>query len=85
MKRPSDGLGFELPLTREAIADYLGTTIETVSRQISSLWKAGVIDLTDARSVRVPNYLALLDAAGEDGGGGTIYSAPATRVVPAGD
>ncbi len=71
-KAPGDGLSFELPLTREAIADYLGLTIETVSRQITVLRKAGVIVLADARSIRVPNYLALLDAAGEDADGGMI-------------
>ena len=72
LKAPGDGLGFELPLTREAIADYLGLTIETVSRQITALRKAGVIELVDARNIRVPNYLALLDAAGDDADGGMI-------------
>ena len=67
-----DGLTFELPLTREAIADYLGLTIETVSRQITALRKAGVIEMVDSRHIRVPDFAALLDAAGEDGDGGTI-------------
>jgi CRP/FNR family transcriptional regulator len=65
-------LKFELPLTREAIADYLGLTIETVSRQITGLRKAGVIELADARSIRVPDYLTLLDVAGEDADGGMV-------------
>jgi CRP/FNR family transcriptional regulator len=69
---PDDGLSFELPLTREAIADYLGLTIETVSRQITGLRKAGVIDLADTRTIRVPDYMALLDVAGEDADGGMI-------------
>ena len=67
-----DGLQFELPLTREAIADYLGLTIETVSRQITALRKAGVIELVDSRQLRVPDFAALLDAAGEDADGGLI-------------
>ncbi|HSF95250.1 MAG TPA: Crp/Fnr family transcriptional regulator [Thermohalobaculum sp.] len=71
-QEPGDGLVFDLPLTREAIADYLGLTIETVSRQITGLRKAGVIELVDARRIAVPNYLALLDVAGEDADGGLI-------------
>ncbi len=63
---PGDGLAFQLPLSREAIADFLGLTIETVSRQITGLKKAGVIELIDARSLRVPDYAALLEAAGVD-------------------
>ena len=71
-KAPEDGLTFELPLTREAIADYLGMTIETVSRQMTGLRRAGVIDLLGVRHIRVPDYLVLLDVAGEDGDGGMI-------------
>jgi len=71
-KAPTDGLVFELPLTREAMADYLGLTIETVSRQITTLRKAGVIELVDARHLHVPNYAALLSVAGEDADGGMI-------------
>ena len=40
---------FELPLTREAMADYLGLTLETVSRQVSALKKDGVISLEGKR------------------------------------
>jgi CRP/FNR family transcriptional regulator len=62
----------ELPMTREAIADYLGTTMETVSRHLNSLHRAGVIDLVDARRIRVPDVLSLLDVAAEDADGGMI-------------
>ncbi|MEM1344059.1 MAG: Crp/Fnr family transcriptional regulator [Pseudomonadota bacterium] len=68
----ADGLCFELPLTREAMADYLGLTIETVSRQISHLKKAGVIRLIDIRTVQVPDFAVLLDVAGEDADGGMV-------------
>lgn len=71
-RAPEDGLTFQLPLGREAIGDYLGLTIETVSRQVTALKKAGVIDLIDARSIRVPDYAALLEAAGEDADSGPI-------------
>ena len=46
---------FELPLKRADIADFLGLTIETVSRQITKLRKAGVIHLENNRSVTVPD------------------------------
>lgn len=55
-----------LPITREAIADYLGLTIETVSRQFSALKKSGVIQLDGLRSVLAPDLDALRDEAGED-------------------
>jgi len=67
-----DGLRFTLPLTREAMSDYLGLTIETVSRQISALKKSGVIILEDSRHVHVPDFVALLDEAGDDSDGGYI-------------
>lgn len=54
-----------LPITREAIADYLGLTIETVSRQISALKKTNVIQLEGLRSVVAPDLAALREEAGE--------------------
>ena len=46
-----------LPLSRQQIADILGLTIETVSRQLTRLKKDGVIDLPARREV------IILDAA----------------------
>ncbi|MGM0586079.1 MAG: transcriptional regulator FnrL [Pseudomonadota bacterium] len=63
-REPLDGLLLELPLTREDMADFLGLTIETVSRQIGSLKKQGVIELIDARHLLVPDWDALVEAAG---------------------
>jgi CRP/FNR family transcriptional regulator, anaerobic regulatory protein len=58
-----DGLiQFELPLKRADIADFLGLTIETVSRQITKLRKAGVIELENNRLVVVPDLVALREA-----------------------
>ena len=50
---------FVLPLSRAQIADVLGLTIETVSRQMTRLRSAGVIDLPTTRSIRVLNEIAL--------------------------
>jgi CRP/FNR family transcriptional regulator len=55
---------FDIPLTRADIADFLGLTIETVSRQITRLRKAGVIDLEGTRLVVIRNAAALEAAAG---------------------
>ena len=43
----------QLPLSRQQIADILGLTIETVSRQLSELKRRGVIALAGRRGVRV--------------------------------
>ncbi len=42
-----------LPMTRSDIADYLGLTIETVSRTFSGLKKKGLIELQDTTHVHL--------------------------------
>ena len=63
---------FDLPLTREAMADYLGLTLETVSRQISALKRDGVIQLEGKRHVTVPDIERLMEEAGDDADGGVF-------------
>lgn len=63
---------FDLPLTREAMADYLGLTLETVSRQMSALKRDGVIHLEGKRHVTVPDIGKLLEEAGDDTDGGLM-------------
>ncbi|WP_212524883.1 transcriptional regulator FnrL [Actibacterium sp. MT2.3-13A] len=63
---------FDLPLTREAMADYLGLTLETVSRQISALKRDGVIELEGKRHVTVPDFERLMDETGDDSDGGVF-------------
>lgn len=65
-------VAFDLPLTREAMADYLGLTLETVSRQMSSLKKDGVIELEGKRRVIVPDFESLMDETGDDADGGIL-------------
>jgi len=62
----------DLPLTREAMADYLGLTLETVSRQVSALKRDGVISLEGKRRVTIPDMGRLLDEAGDDSDGGML-------------
>lgn len=55
---------FELPLTRADIADFLGLTIETVSRQITKLRQSGAVGITNNRTVDVPDLERLRVLAG---------------------
>lgn len=69
-----DGLkpDLALPLTREEIANYLGLTLETVSRQLTSLKNDGVLTFTDRRHFEVKDIAALQEATGDDSDGGVI-------------
>jgi CRP/FNR family transcriptional regulator len=69
---PPDGLTFPLYITREAMADYLGLTFETVSRQISALRRSGVIRLEANRVVHVPDFMRLIEESGDDADGGDV-------------
>ncbi|MEM1378156.1 MAG: Crp/Fnr family transcriptional regulator, partial [Pseudomonadota bacterium] len=53
---------FELPLKRAEIADFLGLTIETVSRQLTKLRKDRIIEIENNRMVSVKSIQRLLDA-----------------------
>ncbi len=53
----------ELPLSRGEMADLLGLTIETVSRQMTRLKAAGVIGLPGGRRVVIQDPDALAEAA----------------------
>ncbi|MBY6044031.1 transcriptional regulator FnrL [Phaeobacter italicus] len=70
LEKDSNRRVFDLPLTREAMADYLGLTLETVSRQVSALRKDGVIELEGKRHVTVPDMGRLMEEAGDDSDGG---------------
>lgn len=62
--KKENALVFELPLSRAEMADYLGLTIETVSRQMSNMKTNGIIAIKGARMVTVPD-IAALQAWGE--------------------
>ncbi|WP_103332350.1 transcriptional regulator FnrL [Pseudotabrizicola formosa] len=63
---------FDLPLTREEMSDYLGLTLETVSRQMSALKRDGIIVLDGKRQVTIPSMDALMDETGDDSDGGYL-------------
>jgi CRP/FNR family transcriptional regulator, nitrogen fixation regulation protein len=54
----------ELPMSRQDIADYLGLTIETVSRTLTSLEAAATIELPTSRRVVLRNRNALMRLTG---------------------
>jgi CRP/FNR family transcriptional regulator len=55
---------FVLPFSRQQIADVLGLTIETVSRQFTRLKSEGVIDLPSRREVTIVDREGLAAEAG---------------------
>jgi len=63
----------ELHMTRDQIANYLGLTLETVSRQFSALKKDGIIDFSDRRHFVLKDLAALHDETGDDADGGVIF------------
>ena len=57
------GNSFELPLSRQQIADVLGLTIETVSRQFTKFRKQGLIDLPSRREAVIQHRERLEELA----------------------
>ena len=55
---------FTLPFSRQQIADVLGLTIETVSRQFTRLRGEGIIDLPSRRDVVIVDKAALIAESG---------------------
>ncbi len=62
--RIGDGEHVELPMSRQDMADYLGLSIETVSRTLTQMQISGLIKLAGCRSIqlRKPRVLAELCA-----------------------
>ena len=61
-----DGITYEMPMSREAMGEYLGLTIETVSRQMTALRKAGLIKVEGSRMITIPDMDSLLAETGDD-------------------
>ena len=52
----------DLPMSHQVIADYLGLTIETLSRTITELERAGAIARSSSRRLSLRNHAALVRA-----------------------
>ena len=57
--RTGGSVVLDLPMSRTDIADYLGLTIETVSRSFTQLERQGAIELVSARRVLLSNKAEL--------------------------
>jgi CRP-like cAMP-binding protein len=70
MERISVGDLVQLPMSRQDIADYLGLTIETISRTITGLAGTSTIHLASSRTIVLRNRSAL--ERGTDAGVGML-------------
>ena len=59
-----DGCDIQLHMTRQEIADYLGLTIETVSRVVSELKRRGVIRIDRADRIHLNKVCSLCQMTG---------------------
>jgi CRP/FNR family transcriptional regulator len=71
----------ELPMSRLDMADYLGLTIETVSRMMTSLVRRGLIHATGRHRLALRKLGALREIAGSHEGEADGQSFPAKRAV----
>ena len=60
---PKPNISLQLPLSRTDLADYLGLTIETVSRSLSQLKRAQLIDIPSIHEIILRRPQALSDLA----------------------
>ncbi len=67
-KHGEDPCTIVLPMSRADIGDYLGLTLETVSRTLSELRAMGIICMKESRIVRVRNPEALHDLVDDTSG-----------------
>ncbi|MES5485211.1 helix-turn-helix domain-containing protein [Bradyrhizobium sp. INPA03-11B] len=56
-RRATKNAAIELPMSRQDIADYLGLTIETISRTFTQLEQKGVISLLTSRRVELRDHV----------------------------
>ncbi|WP_017931804.1 helix-turn-helix domain-containing protein [Robiginitomaculum antarcticum] len=60
-RQGQQGVSFDirLPMSRQDIADYLGLSIETVSRMLTKLKDGGVIHLPNRNTIHICDYIRL--------------------------
>jgi CRP/FNR family transcriptional regulator len=80
-RKSAEGAEIELPMSRLDMADYLGLTIETVSRMMTSLARDGLIRATGRHRIALHKLSALRDIAGRDEDEGDALPVPVRRAV----
>ena len=80
-RKCGEGAEIELPMSRLDMADYLGLTIETVSRMMTSLARRGFIHGTGRHRIALRKLRALRDIAGRDQDETDPLPSPARRAV----
>lgn len=65
-------IALDMPMTRDQIANFLGLTLETVSRQFNALKKDGIIAFSGRKELVVLDLIALRQDTGDDSDGGMI-------------
>lgn len=63
-KQVREGFRFDLPLSRAEIADFIGATTETVSRQLTRFKQQKILRFENPREVSVLDMAALAELAG---------------------
>ena len=80
-RKCGEGVEIELPMSQLDMADYLGLTIETVSRMMTSLSRRGLIHATGRHRIALRRLSALRDIAGRDEDEADAQPTPARRAV----
>mgnify|MGYP001599738333 FL=1 len=65
-------ISLEMAMTRDQIANFLGLTLETVSRQLNAMKKDGFITFNGRKQLNIVDLIALRQATGDDSDGGMI-------------
>ncbi|MGX5806177.1 helix-turn-helix domain-containing protein, partial [Bradyrhizobium sp. Arg314] len=63
--RLASSISFDLPVTRADIADFLGLTIETVSRELTRLRTDGVISIANKWHISLASVSRLEERCGD--------------------
>jgi CRP/FNR family transcriptional regulator len=80
-RKSAAGALIELPMSRQDMADYLGLTMETVSRMMTSLSRRGLIAAGARHTVALRKLTTLREIAGHEEDEGTPPAAQLRRAV----